>query len=77
MKVIEFVELLKKCNEYFDCSNWPLVVSTEDNSIGPSSFVSIKAVIPGFDWDHGKMQILTDPKIVKVKAKRKTLTKGK
>lgn len=63
MKVRDFKNLLEKYGDrYLDNE---LVVLTEDPSIGPSGSVSVKGIAPGFDWNTGKMMIVTEPRVIK------------
>jgi hypothetical protein len=45
----------------------PVLVSTEDGSIGPRGFSAVCAMNPGFDWETGQVRIETIDPLVKKK----------
>lgn len=45
----------------------PLLITTDDQSIGHSAYVNIAAIYRGFDWEDGQIRIAPSEKIVKTK----------
>lgn len=71
MKIEELYEKLGKLLENKYNRGLEIVIRTYDPAVGPASFAQITGFGQGIDWDHGKMFMYTDKKLITKKEKPK------